>query len=54
MLANQVSDLLEIADLLEPFLPVTASKIMAMFANGVVTPLEGTLFPKQETSKVEE
>lgn len=54
VLANQVSDLLEIADLLEPFLPVTASKIMAMFANGVVTPLEGTLFPKQETSKVEE
>ncbi|MGB4966580.1 MAG: class I tRNA ligase family protein, partial [Candidatus Saccharimonadales bacterium] len=53
VLANQVSDLLEIADLLEPFMPATASKVQAMFANGVVTMPEGTLFPKHEAPKPE-
>lgn len=50
VLAQQVSDLLQIADLLEPFLPSTAAKIKEMFVRGIVKPLEGTLFPKFETS----
>lgn len=51
VLANQVSDLLEIADLLEPFLPETARKIQATFVEGIVRPLETTLFPKLDTPK---
>ncbi len=49
VLANQVGDLLEIADLLEPFLPRTAEKIKHVFESGIVKPLETTLFPKFET-----
>lgn len=49
VLAYQVSCLLEIADLLEPFLPDTAAKIKGIFKEGLVTPLTGTLFPKKET-----
>jgi methionyl-tRNA synthetase len=49
VLASQVSDLLEIADLLEPFLPDTAGKIKAIFESGIVRPIEGTLFPKFDT-----
>lgn len=48
VLASQVGDLLEIADLLEPFLPSTAAKIQSVFASGIVKPLETTLFPKLE------
>ena len=44
-----MSDLLEIAELLEPFLPATAAKIQALFKDGMVHPIEGTLFPKFET-----
>jgi len=51
VLAYQVSCLLEIADLLTPFLPDTAAKIQAVFADGLVHPVAGTLFPKQETSE---
>ncbi|HPR09824.1 MAG TPA: methionine--tRNA ligase [Candidatus Saccharibacteria bacterium] len=54
VLANQVSDLLQIAELLQPFMPTTAGKIQTLFANGLVQPLEGTLFPKQETAPVAE
>ena len=55
VLAYQVSCLLEIATLLEPFLPETAEKIKAGFQDGVVHPIEGTLFPKQDTAaKAEE
>jgi methionyl-tRNA synthetase len=50
VLATQVSDLLQIADLLEPFLPGTAANIKAIFGTGIVKPVEGTLFPKLETS----
>lgn len=46
VLAQQVGDLLEIAELLEPFLPETATKIKGVFETGIVRPLEGTLFPK--------
>ncbi len=48
VLAYQASCLLEIADLLAPFLPGTSDKIKSVFAEGVVHPLDGTLFPKHE------
>lgn len=51
ILANQASDLLQIADLLEPFLPSTAAKIKSVFETGLVRPLETTLFPKHDTPK---
>ncbi|HEV2402605.1 MAG TPA: methionine--tRNA ligase [Candidatus Saccharimonadales bacterium] len=47
VLAYQVGCLLEIADVLSPFLPDTAAKIEAMFKEGVVHPMSNTLFPKQ-------
>lgn len=49
VLAYQASCLLEIADLLSPFLPETAQKIKNVFIEGVIRPIEGTLFPKQES-----
>lgn len=49
VLAQQVSDLLEIADLLEPFLPSTSAKIKLIFETGLVQPQESTLFPKFDT-----
>ena len=53
VLSYQVSCLLEIADLLEPFLPDTAAQIKAVFIEGVVRPIPGTLFPRhdQEATK---
>jgi len=48
VLASQASDLLQIADLLEPFLPETAVKIRNVFKEGIVRPIDGTLFPKTE------
>lgn len=50
VLATFVSDLLEIAGLLEPFMPATAAKIQAIFETGIVQPLATTLFPKFEAS----
>jgi methionyl-tRNA synthetase len=47
VLAYQASALLEIAEMLVPFLPATAAKIAAVFSEGVVQPIEGTLFPKE-------
>lgn len=38
--------LLQIGDLLVPFLPVTAAKIHEIFESGVVVPPAGVLFPK--------
>jgi len=52
VLAYQASCLLQIADLLEPFMPQTAVKIKHIFAEGVLRPSEGTLFPKTETKVV--
>jgi methionyl-tRNA synthetase len=49
VLAYQASSLLNIADLLEPFLPDTASKIKTIFGSGKLKPLGGTLFPKHES-----
>lgn len=51
VLAYQVGCILEIADLLEPFLPETAIKIRTMFIEGIVRPAETTLFPKDLTSR---
>jgi methionyl-tRNA synthetase len=49
VLAAQVGDLLQIAELIEPFLPETAHKIVAIFESGVIRPGKGTLFPKFDT-----
>jgi methionyl-tRNA synthetase len=51
VLAYQVACLLQIADLLAPFLPETAEKIKTMFASGMVKPMDTTLFPKHDTAK---
>lgn len=53
VLAYQASCLLEIANLLVPFLPDTAEKIRSVFADGVIHPLKGTLFPKHEAEPVD-
>lgn len=46
VLAYCVGALLQIGDLLVPFLPATAGKIHHTFESGVVVPSEGVLFPK--------
>jgi len=46
VLAYMSSCLIEIAELLDPFMPVTSQKIIFMFNTGVIRPIEGTLFPK--------
>lgn len=51
VLAYQASSLLEIADLLEPFLPDTAVKIRNVFDSGVIRPTTETLFPKFEPAQ---
>lgn len=48
VLAYCVSNLLEIAGLLAPFMPQSATKIANMFKDGIVRPLEQPLFPKFE------
>jgi methionyl-tRNA synthetase len=48
VLAYQAASLLEIASLLEPLLPDTAAKIKAIFSEGIIRPIDGTLFPKDE------
>lgn len=50
VLAAQASDLIEIADLLEPFMPATAEKIKNVFETGIVRPSKETLFPKFESA----
>lgn len=51
VLAYQVSSLLTIANLLEPFLPETADKIRAVFKDGTIHSAATTLFPKHESHK---
>jgi methionyl-tRNA synthetase len=51
VLAYQVGCLLEIADLLEPFLPDTSKKIKHIFASGTVKLPEGTMFPKNDVNQ---
>lgn len=48
VLAYQVSSLLKIAELLEPFMPDTSKKIVSIFGSGELKPIKGTLFPKQD------
>lgn len=50
VLAYQAGALLEIAGLLEPFMPDTAARIQAIFKDGIVHMPKKTLFPKQDTS----
>ena len=51
ILAYQASCLLEIADLLEPFMPDTAVRIRNIFDAGVIRPTTETLFPKHEATE---
>ncbi len=51
VLATQVADLLQIAELLTPFLPETAAKIQGVFKTGTVQPIAGTLFPKDDIAQ---
>lgn len=46
VLAQAVGDLLQIADLLVPFMPQTAGAIHQIFESGVVKQQDGVLFPK--------
>lgn len=46
VLAQMAGNLLQVADLLEPFMPDTAVTIRNIFSEGIVRPIEGTLFPK--------
>lgn len=46
VLAHCAGALIQIGDLLVPFMPTTAAKIHAIFESGVVQPIEGTLFPR--------
>lgn len=52
VLAYQASCLLEIAELLVPFMPETAAKIGAIFKEGIVHAPEGTLFPKDPSDRI--
>lgn len=54
VLAYQCSCLLEIAELLTPFMPETSQKIRHAFEDGIVRPIEGTLFPRHEEAEVAE
>jgi methionyl-tRNA synthetase len=51
VLAYQVGSLLEVADMLEPFLPDTVTAIRAVFAEDTIQPITGTLFPKHEVAQ---
>lgn len=51
VLAYQTGSLLEIAALLEPFMPMTALKIQNIFREGLVHMPKETLFPKFETEE---
>jgi len=46
ILTYAVGSLLQIGDLLVPFLPITAEKIHRTFESGAIVTLEGVLFPK--------
>ncbi len=48
VLAYVVASMLQVAALIDPFMPKTAHSIRAIFHDGVVKHYEGTLFPKVE------
>ncbi len=47
-LAYMCGALMQISNLLVPFMPETAEKISKVFSEGIVRKLEGSLFPKEE------
>jgi methionyl-tRNA synthetase len=49
VLGHVVTDLRRVADLVEPFLPVTAQRVRATFEDGKVHGEVGILFPKADT-----
>jgi len=51
VLAYMVGSLLQVAELLVPFMPETAEKIKGVFGSGMLNPLPGPLFPKAEKPK---
>jgi len=51
VLAYQSGCLLQIAEMLQPFMPETALKIRQVFESGVVQPIEGTLFPRKDIAE---
>jgi methionyl-tRNA synthetase len=51
VLAYTVGNLLQIAELLLPFMPVTSAKIKGVFGSGMLNPLPSPLFPKAEKPK---
>ncbi|MGI9027814.1 MAG: methionine--tRNA ligase [Candidatus Saccharimonadales bacterium] len=48
VLAYIAGSILQIAELLEPFMPETSAKITAVFSTGVIQSMDGTLFPKKD------
>jgi methionyl-tRNA synthetase len=50
VLAYLAGSLLEIATMLEPFMPDTALAIHNIFKDGILRPHDGTLFPKHEVA----
>ena len=54
VLASMVSDLLEIAGLLTPFLPDTSQAIKNIFADGLIHTPKAVLFPKIIDGKLAE
>jgi methionyl-tRNA synthetase len=51
VLAEIVGALLEIGDLLQPFMPATSDKIRQIFASGLLSEMPAPLFPKHQTAK---
>lgn len=48
VLAYAAASILQIAELLTPFLPDTSQKIEDIFSTGLIRPIDGTLFPKED------
>jgi methionyl-tRNA synthetase len=51
VLSYMVGSLLQIADMLVPFMPETSAKIKGIYGSGVLNPLSSPLFPKAEKAK---
>jgi hypothetical protein len=46
VLASAVGSLIQVADLLAPFMPHAGKTIREIFVSGVIKPFEGVLFPR--------
>jgi methionyl-tRNA synthetase len=51
VLAYISGSILQVAHLLEPFMPDTTAKIVNTFDSGMIKPLDGNLFPKRELTE---